>query len=147
VEKAEKLLAKASKPLVKAQKGMKRFTIRTKKLTKAAEKVTAQRLLVVDKLLEVAAEATEELRLFFHTPPATFRALKAALFMLGKPTDQFDSWAKARTFVSPALFEELSAFDATADRVMADWKGVRACMKGLASPALQVTTPNPTRSA
>jgi hypothetical protein len=56
--------------------------------------------------MEVAAAATEELKLFFHTPPATFRALKAA-------------------------------FDATADRVMPHWKGVRACMKGLTAASLQ----------
>jgi hypothetical protein len=87
--------------------------------------------------MEVAAAATEELKLFFHTPPATFRALKAALFMLGNDVAQFDSWAKARTFVSPQLFSALSAFDATADRVMPHWKGVRACMKGLTAASLQ----------
>mmetsp|Transcript_36549 Transcript_36549/g.70142 ORF Transcript_36549/g.70142 Transcript_36549/m.70142 type:complete len:175 (-) Transcript_36549:188-712(-) len=82
-------------------------------------------------------ESLDELRLMFRTPHATHRALKAVLYMLGKSADTFDTWTKCRTHCNIALFGELQAFDATADRVMPHWKGVRACMKDLKAEALQ----------
>jgi hypothetical protein len=91
----------------------------------------------VKRLGIIKEEALAEVRFMFRTPPATYRAIKAALFMLGKEANTFNNWTKCRAYLTTKLFEDFEGFEATADRVMPHWKGVRACVKGLKPAALQ----------
>eukprot|EP00238_Polyblepharides_amylifera_P001938 CAMPEP_0196601920 /NCGR_PEP_ID=MMETSP1081-20130531/96160_1 /TAXON_ID=36882 /ORGANISM="Pyramimonas amylifera, Strain CCMP720" /LENGTH=652 /DNA_ID=CAMNT_0041927817 /DNA_START=79 /DNA_END=2037 /DNA_ORIENTATION=- len=137
VEECQAKVDKAKKVLKKASKAVRKLTKKLKLQVEVTEKETSQRELVVAKVLSVKEPAIDELRLMFRTPHATYRALKCLLYILGKEPSSFDNWTKCREYLNTELFDNLQEFDATLDRNMVHWKGVRACMKDLKADVLQ----------
>lgn len=66
-------------------------------------------------------------------PQATFHVLKALLHLLGRDPATFATWKRAYVHFTPALFEDMSAYDATQERDMELWGHVRSCYKAVAS--------------
>lgn len=88
----------------------------------------------MEKVKEVVAErrdvALDELRSYFHAPPATWHVLKALFRLLKRGDELGKSWRAALSAVDVALFADLQKFDIATEHDAASWKAVRSAYKG-----------------
>lgn len=79
--------------------------------------------------------ALDELRSYFHAPPATWHIFKAIFRLLKRDGDLGKSWRQALSVIDAPLFDDLAKFDITTDHDNASWKAVRCAYKGSGEPA------------
>lgn len=98
-----------------------------KALNRENAKLTAIKSLLGDLKLSALAE----IKSYPRAPKATYKVIKAVLYILGFKKSDFDEWNKCRKVIEQKLVDQMRAHDATGKRKAAAWKGVRACIKGL----------------
>ena len=111
-------LATAKKSLVAAEANLERRT---------------KRFEVVRELIDlVTDEALAEMRSLPRAPKATWRVIKAGLYMTGHKKFEFETWSLTRKQIGANFNDELKALDPTdTDRNERAWDGVHRCLKGV----------------
>ncbi|EFJ44886.1 radial spoke protein 2 [Volvox carteri f. nagariensis] len=98
-------------------------------------------------IVQAATESSEvtlsSLQHLLTVPQATYHVIKALLHLLGRDPATFATWKRAYAHFTPALFEDMAAYDAAQERDMALWGRVRSCYKAVASAKkLETEMPN-----
>ncbi|KXZ56732.1 hypothetical protein GPECTOR_1g66 [Gonium pectorale] len=98
---------------------------------------------VVQAAAESSSATLTSLRHMLSVPQATFHVLKALLHLLGRQPDTFATWKLVYAHLTPALFEDMAAYDATQERDLELWGRVRQCYKAVSSAKkLEAELPN-----
>lgn len=95
-------------------------------------KKKSKRLACVAALIgEMNNDALAEVKSYRRAPKATFKAVKACLYLLGHKKYEFESWPATRKLLGASLIEEVKAADPAVPLSGIGEKGVKACLKGL----------------
>ena len=79
--------------------------------------------------------ALDEIRSYFHAPPATWHVVKALFRLLKRDGELGKSWRQALSVVGAPLFADLAEFDITTEHDNASWKAVRCAYKAAGASA------------
>ena len=79
----------------------------------------------------VTDESLAEIRSLPRAPKATWRVIKAGLYMTGHKKFEFETWSLTRKQIGANYNDELKALDPTdTDRNERAWDGVHRCLQG-----------------
>ena len=97
-----------------------------------------KRFEVVRELIHlVTDESLAEIRSLPRAPKATWRVIKAGLYMTGHKKFEFETWSLTRKQIGSNYNDELKALDPTdTDRNERAWDGVHRCLKGVKDKAV-----------
>jgi hypothetical protein len=77
------------------------------------------------------AEALDELRSYFSSPPATMHVLKAVFRLLKRDEAASATWASALRLLDSSFFDDVEGMDATLSIDQAVWKSARAAFQAV----------------
>ena len=118
----------------KMRSAQKRLATAEKNLARKQKRFDA-----VKPLIDIVDDnALAELRSLPRAPKATWRVVKAGLYMTGHRKFEFDTWALTRKQIVDTYNDSLKALDPTKVKARDPkaWEGVHRCLKGLKDRAV-----------
>ena len=118
----------------KMRSAQKRLATAEKNLARKQKRFDA-----VKPLIDIVDDnALAELRSLPRAPKATWRVVKAGLYMTGHRKFEFDTWALTRKQIVDTYSDSLKALDPTKVKARDPkaWEGVHRCLKGLKDRAV-----------
>ena len=119
---------------IKARAAQKALAAAEKNLARKQKRFDA-----VKPLIDVVDDdALAELRSLPRAPKATWRVVKAGLYMMGRKKFEFETWSLTRKQIVDTYNDSLKALDPTKveARDPKAWEGVHRCLKGLKDRAV-----------